>query len=141
VYNFRSSGRRATAYIERANTMLSAQLIVRRVLSGIAVLSSFAFAAVVAALLVSHAAAQENGEYRGTSDQQSACMGDVFRLCGSEIPNVSRIVACLVRDRRQLSPGCRAVFNQSDVHSVSLRYRRLASRHHHRSEFQHDSER
>ena len=46
----------------------------------------------------------------GTSDQQSACMGDAFRLCGSEIPNVDRITICMKKNFTQLSPGCRAQF-------------------------------
>src|ERR1700694_3549244 len=53
------------------------------------------------------ASAQES---RGTSNQQSACMSDVFRLCSGEIPDVGRIVACLKRERPRLSDGCRAVF-------------------------------
>src|SRR3954470_11238237 len=49
-------------------------------------------------------------EYRGTVDQQLACTPDVFRLCGSEIPDVNRIVACLRQNTPQLGPSCRAVF-------------------------------
>jgi hypothetical protein len=72
-------------------------------------------AAFVALLLVGPAAAraQENSEYHGTHEQQVACTGDVFRLCLSEIPNVSRIVDCLVREKPRLSAGCRAVFEQN----------------------------
>jgi hypothetical protein len=56
------------------------------------------------------AAAQQASEYRGTEQQQLACTPDVFRLCWSEIPNVSQIVACLVREKPRLSEACRAVF-------------------------------
>jgi hypothetical protein len=72
-------------------------------------------AAVAVLLLVGSAGAraQENSEYRGTHEQQVACTGDVFRLCWSEIPNVSRIVGCLVREKPRLSAGCRAVFEQN----------------------------
>jgi hypothetical protein len=56
---------------------------------------------------VGAAAAQE---YRGTEDQRMACTPDVFRLCWSEIPSVSQIVACLIREKPRLSEGCRAVF-------------------------------
>ena len=72
-------------------------------------------AAVVVLLLVGSAGvrAQENSEYRGTREQQVACTGDVFKLCWSEIPNVSRIVGCLVREKPRLSAGCRAVFEQN----------------------------
>ena len=53
-------------------------------------------------------------EYRGTWEQQSACTPDVWRLCGAQIPDVDRIVACLRRNTPQLSDRCRAVFEQSD---------------------------
>ena len=49
-------------------------------------------------------------EYRGTWEQQMACTPDVWRLCGDQIPDVSRIVACLRQNTPQLSSGCRAVF-------------------------------
>lgn len=37
----------------------------------------------------------------------------VFRLCGAQIPDVNRIVACLQQNTPQLSGPCRAVFNSS----------------------------
>ncbi len=49
-------------------------------------------------------------EYRGTWEQQMACTPDVWRLCGDQIPDVSRIVACLRQNKPQLSNDCRAVF-------------------------------
>ena len=49
-------------------------------------------------------------EYRGTAEQQMACTPDVFRLCGDQIPDVDRIVACLRQNTPQLSRPCRAVF-------------------------------
>ena len=45
-----------------------------------------------------------------TQDQQEACSGDAFRLCGSEIPDIDRVTMCMVRNKSQLSPGCRAFF-------------------------------
>jgi hypothetical protein len=53
-------------------------------------------------------------EYRGTWEQQSACTPDVWRLCGPQIPDVDKIVACLRRNTPQLSDRCRAVFAQGD---------------------------
>ena len=32
---------------------------------------------------------------QGTADQRAACTLDAFRLCGAEIPNVERIIACM----------------------------------------------
>ena len=49
-------------------------------------------------------------EYRGTWEQQMACTPDVWRLCGDQVPDVSRIVACLRQNTPQLSNNCRAVF-------------------------------
>ena len=46
-----------------------------------------------------------------TDEQQQMCTGDAFRLCGSEIPDVDRVTACMVRQRAQLSDGCKAVFD------------------------------
>jgi hypothetical protein len=45
-----------------------------------------------------------------TPEQQQACTGDAFRLCSAEIPDVDRVTACMVRNKSQLSPGCRAQF-------------------------------
>lgn len=45
-----------------------------------------------------------------TPEQQAACSDDAFRLCSSEIPDVDRVTACMVRKQDQLSPGCRVYF-------------------------------
>jgi hypothetical protein len=45
-----------------------------------------------------------------TPEQQQACTGGAFRLCSSDIPDVDRITACMVRNKAQLSPECRAQF-------------------------------
>jgi hypothetical protein len=52
-------------------------------------------------------------EYRGTFAQRMACTPDVFKLCGSEIPDVGRIVACLRQNQTQLGGPCRAVFESN----------------------------
>ena len=51
----------------------------------------------------------------GTAEQQQACFGDALMLCGSEIPDVQRITACMVRNIDKLSPRCRAQFGQPVV--------------------------
>src|SRR5260370_28575266 len=48
-------------------------------------------------------------EYRGTLEQQLACTPDVFRLCGEQIPDANRIVACLRQNTPQLSRPCPSV--------------------------------
>ncbi len=48
--------------------------------------------------------------YAYSLEQQQACTPDAFRLCSSEIPDVERITACMIRNRSQLSPECRVFF-------------------------------
>jgi hypothetical protein len=57
--------------------------------------------------------AAQSQEYRGTFEQQLACTGDVLSLCGDQIPDTNRIVACLRQNTLQLSGGCRAVFESN----------------------------
>src|SRR5262249_59087449 len=45
-----------------------------------------------------------------TPEEQAACQPDAFRLCGSEIPNIDRVTACMVAKRAQLSPECKRFF-------------------------------
>ena len=42
-----------------------------------------------------------------TPEEQAACQPDAFRLCGSEIPNIDRVKACMLARRAQLSPECK----------------------------------
>lgn len=44
-----------------------------------------------------------------TDEQRSACMGDAFRLCSSEIPDVDRVLVCMRLHKASLSDHCRAV--------------------------------
>jgi hypothetical protein len=53
-----------------------------------------------------------------TPEQQQACTGDAFRLCGPEIPNVDRVTVCMIRNRAQLSPGCRVYFRSPEPVAV-----------------------
>jgi hypothetical protein len=57
----------------------------------------------------------------GTADQRAACTPDVFRLCSAQIPNVDAIVACLKREKAQLSSGCRAVFDAPPERAATTR--------------------
>jgi hypothetical protein len=66
---------------------------------------------IAGATIVQNSASSE--EYRGTFEQQMACTPDVFRLCGREIPDANRIVACLRQNTPQLSVACRAVFESN----------------------------
>jgi hypothetical protein len=44
-----------------------------------------------------------------TSEQRQYCMGDAFRLCGSEIPDVDRVLVCMRAKKALVSSQCRAV--------------------------------
>jgi glycerol-3-phosphate dehydrogenase len=45
-----------------------------------------------------------------SAEQEQLCTGDAMRLCGSEIPDVERVTACMIRQRASLSEGCKSVF-------------------------------
>jgi hypothetical protein len=45
-----------------------------------------------------------------SQEQQQACTPDAFRLCSSDIPDVDRVTVCMIRNKSQLSPQCRAHF-------------------------------
>ncbi len=47
-----------------------------------------------------------------TPEQQQACSDDAFRLCSSDIPDIDRITACMIRNKEQLSPACRVFFRE-----------------------------
>jgi hypothetical protein len=47
-----------------------------------------------------------------SAEAQEMCTGDAFRLCGSEIPNISKITACMMKHRIDLSAGCRIVMDR-----------------------------
>src|SRR5947199_440114 len=54
-----------------------------------------------------------------TPEQKQACTGDAFRLCSSEIPDVDRVTACMLRRRTELSPPCRAQFGPQPREAAS----------------------
>jgi|SRR5688572_15428969 hypothetical protein len=63
--------------------------------------------AVAIALTAFAAHAQE-----ATAEQRRACTPDAFRLCGSHIPNVAAITACMRANKSKLSPECKLVFDK-----------------------------
>ena len=74
------------------------------------------FATMLAVLIVGLSGVEATKAYAnsGTADEQEACTPDVFRLCSSDIPSESRIVACLNRKKAQLSAACHAVIDKPD---------------------------
>lgn len=53
--------------------------------------------------------------FTATQEQREACTPDALRLCSSEIPDVSRVVACMVAKKASLSAPCRAVFEVASL--------------------------
>lgn len=47
---------------------------------------------------------------QGTAQERSACEGDAFKFCFSDIPDVSKIEACMKQHMSELTPACRAEF-------------------------------
>jgi hypothetical protein len=66
----------------------------------------------VLAVAVSLSTLSATSGFAYTLEEQQMCTGDAFRLCSSEIPNIPRITACMVKHRAQLSSGCRAVMDR-----------------------------
>lgn len=71
-----------------------------------------------------------NAGYAYTPEEQQACQGDAFRLCGPEIPDVDRVTACMVKKRSQLSPGCAVYFRHGPQPKATTK---AASRKSHKS--------
>lgn len=70
----------------------------------------FSLSAGSAALLAALVLAPLSAFAQGTAEERSACMGDAFKFCLSDIPTVSKIEACLEKNESQLTPACRAEF-------------------------------
>ncbi len=64
------------------------------------------------AFAVSFSALSSSSSFAFSPEAQQMCTGDAFRLCSSEIPNIPRITACMMKQRANLSTGCRAVMDR-----------------------------
>jgi hypothetical protein len=60
-------------------------------------------------------------------EAQQMCSDDAMRLCSSEIPDIPRITACMVRNKSQVSPGCRAVMDREHAAATAARKREAAA--------------
>ena len=60
----------------------------------------------------SFSAFSSNAGFAFSSEAQQVCTGDAFRLCSSEIPNVAKITACMIKQRTDLSSGCRSAMDR-----------------------------
>ncbi|MBB4370782.1 hypothetical protein GGD63_003577 [Bradyrhizobium sp. cir1] len=62
-----------------------------------------------------------------SSEAQQMCSADAMRLCSSEIPDIPRITACMVRNKAHVSPGCRAVMDREHAAAAAARKREAAA--------------
>jgi hypothetical protein len=69
----------------------------------------------ILALAVSMSALSTSSSFAFSDEAQQMCTGDAFRLCSSEIPNISKITACMRKQRASLSPACRQVMDKDDA--------------------------
>jgi hypothetical protein len=69
-------------------------------------------AGVILAFIVSVSAVSSTSSFAFSPEAQQMCSGDAMRLCGSEIPNVSKVTACMRRNRSILSTGCKTVMDR-----------------------------
>jgi hypothetical protein len=53
-----------------------------------------------------------------SEDQQQLCTSDAFRLCGSAIPDVDRVTACMIQNQASLSPGCAQFFRKPEAEAT-----------------------
>jgi hypothetical protein len=70
--------------------------------------STFRQAGLVLALATSFSALASTSSFAFSAEARSMCQGDAFRLCSSEIPNIPRTTACMLKHQAELSAGCRA---------------------------------
>jgi hypothetical protein len=64
------------------------------------------------ALSAAFAAVSSTASFAFSSEAREQCTGDAFRLCSSEIPNIPKITACMIKHRADLSVGCRGVMDR-----------------------------
>jgi hypothetical protein len=64
------------------------------------------------AILAISLAAVSTTSHAFSAEAQQMCTGDAFRLCSAEIPNVSKITACMMKQRASLSAGCRSILDR-----------------------------
>ncbi|HZR86223.1 MAG TPA: hypothetical protein VFB02_05435 [Bradyrhizobium sp.] len=69
-------------------------------------------AGLVLAFALSVSTLSATSSFAYTAEAQQMCTSDAFRLCSSEIPNIPKITACMIKHRADLSPGCRAVMDK-----------------------------
>lgn len=73
---------------------------------------TFRKAVLALTIATSLAALTSTETFAYSAEAQQQCTGDAMRLCSSEIPNISKITACMYKHKAELSPGCRSVMDK-----------------------------
>jgi hypothetical protein len=66
----------------------------------------------VLAIAFTVSAVSTSQSFAFSAEAQAQCTGDAFRLCSSEIPNIPKITACMIKHKAELSSGCRSVMDK-----------------------------
>ncbi len=74
--------------------------------------TTFTKTIIALAFAASFSAVSSTASFAYSAEAQAQCTNDAFRLCSSEIPNVSKITACMFKHRSELSVGCRTVMDR-----------------------------
>ena len=69
-------------------------------------------AAAALAFVAAFSTVSSTASFAFSAEAQQMCSGDAFRLCSSEIPNIPKITACMIKHRADLSSGCRVVLDR-----------------------------
>ena len=69
-------------------------------------------AGLVLAFALTVSAVSSTQSFAYSAEAQAMCTGDAFKFCSSEIPNISKITACMYKHKSELSSGCRAVMDK-----------------------------
>ncbi len=72
---------------------------------------------VLAAAAVS--ALSSTSSFAFSDEAQQMCTGDAFRLCSSEIPNIPKVTACMMKHRTERSTGRRMVMDRDQAQKSS----------------------
>ena len=81
------------------------------------------------AVWASPAAAQRADDMKNS---QNPCVGDAQRLCSAEIPDRAKVASCLFKNKRQLTPACRAEIGGGKSTTTRKGRHRRHARHHRR---------
>jgi hypothetical protein len=69
-------------------------------------------AGLVLGFALSLSALSSTQSFAYSEEARQQCTGDAFKLCSSDIPNVSAVTACMMKHRTQLTPGCRSAMDK-----------------------------